>query len=235
MVNSNLFPFPPEIVDIIIIYIGRADLAYALDKLSLMKYFLPNDFCEAMGPNETCLNEKFGVDFNSCPNLIDWTAATGRLRYLRYLTENTESFGTKNAMDSASFYGLLNVEKYLHFSRFEGCTTRAMDIAALRGNLDILKFLHENRSEGCTTDAMDNAAAHGHLEIIRFLDEHRTEGCTAYAMEDAAANGHFEAVEYLHNHRSEGYEGCEVVHKTTTEHLKKGFIILRLVQLFICI
>jgi hypothetical protein len=39
---------PPEIIDEILIYIGRADLAYSLDILSIMKHFLPEEFEEGI-------------------------------------------------------------------------------------------------------------------------------------------------------------------------------------------
>jgi hypothetical protein len=195
---------PPEIIDIILLYIGRVGLVYALDRLAIMKHFLPNDFEGAKGYGFYEALKFFEGEILVAPNLIDWTAATGRLRYLRYLTNNTEQMGSIDALESTAFYGHLEAVKYLHFNRNEDCSKIAINAAASKGNFNIVKFLHENRSEGCTKAAMDDAAHYGHLEVVKYLHYNRTEGCSVNAMDYAAESGHFEVVKYLHKNRSEG-------------------------------
>jgi hypothetical protein len=145
-IEPELPILPPEIIDEILIYIGRVGLVYSLDRLPIMKHFLPEKFEVIVGQAYCAVSGDY-VDGMPASNLVDWAASTGRLRYLRYLTENTTNhYGTTHAMDSAAFYGHFEVVKYLHFNRTEGCTMGALDCSTSEGHLDIVKFLHEYRN-----------------------------------------------------------------------------------------
>ena len=204
-----MFVLPPEVLDIIFVFTGRADLAYRFGRLTIMRHFQPETYEMVIGKDyfEYTFASVFGAGNDAEPpavNLVDWAASSGRLGYLRYLTEKTKEIGTSYAMDSAAYYGHLDVVKFMHKNRSEGCTGDAMNDAARNGHLEVVKYLHSNRDEGCTAFAMTFAAKNGHLDVVKFLHENRNEGCTEDALRYAAKNGHVDIVKFLYERRSEG-------------------------------
>ena len=234
--KDDLPILPPEIIEDILLLNGDVKPINAFGMFWLMKRFLPKKLVDVVGKDYIRLirnkNEWYdGEDsdeeewnsgeFVSEPaTLVDWAAATGRLRYLKYLTENTDLVGTTHALDSAAFYGHSEIVKYLHHNRTEGCTYIAMDLSAMRGKLDIVEFLHQNRTEGCSILAIDYAATNGHLDIVKFLHEHRDEGCTTKAIDFAAAPGHFEVVKFLLENRTEGCTSDAVMWAICNDHYR---------------
>ena len=115
---------PPEIVDEILLWTGDAKLVYALGKFWLMKKLKPATFWdivqvpfrmmwpELMNDGEM---EAYIENLKSKPaNLADWAAISGRLRYLKYLTENTDYVGTIDGMNYSARWGHLEVVQFLH-------------------------------------------------------------------------------------------------------------------------
>jgi hypothetical protein len=200
--HNNL---PPEIIDEILLWVGDIRLIYGLGKFSLMSRFMPQKFRKAMGrlyiKNLKHLSETYDSKMRARDaNLIDWAAASGRLRYLKYLTENTNLVGTSDSMDAAATYGHFGVVKYLHQTRNEGCTKNAMDCAAWDGYFEIIQFLHVNRAEGCTALAMDFAAGLGNFELVKFLHENRKEGCTLDGVSWAFDKGYLRIAAFMREH-----------------------------------
>jgi hypothetical protein len=192
---------PQEVIDDILLRSGDVDLAYSLGSMSIMKQMTPSKYTEAMGINyimgvyNLITDDTEGIEelvlkaIESRPvNIVDWAAASGSFRFIKYLSETMKLVGTTDAMDSAAFHGDFDIVEFLHNNSKSGCTTNAMDFAARFGHLDIVIFLDENRIEGCTTKAMDYAAANGHFEVLKLLQEHRTEGCTVDALNLATYN-----------------------------------------------
>jgi hypothetical protein len=210
--NPDKQPFLPwEIIDEILIYVGNAELAVALERFPIV------------------------WQINKCAD-FNWAIKNGRLQYLKYLnkkgqcTGNYEKFAfspvcTKKyglevvkychesirtiqycsyIADFAAERGVLDLLKYFH-SVGGSFTTKPMDFAARNGNLAIVKRLHANRKEGCTSYAMDYAAENGHLKVLKWLHANRQEVCTKYALDRAAENGHLEVVKWLHANGKEEF------------------------------
>jgi hypothetical protein len=80
--------------------------------------------------------------------------------------ENVQNHN-KNIMDCASFYGHLEIVKFLH-STCRGNTRLSMDWASNNGHLEIVKYLY-SIGEKCTTSAINYASINKYLEIAKFL------------------------------------------------------------------
>ncbi|EFA74949.1 hypothetical protein PPL_11983 [Heterostelium album PN500] len=72
---------------------------------------------------------------------------------------------SEDIMDRAAASGSMKVLKWLHENTTFKCTTNTIDLAVHKNRLDIVKWLHENRSEGCTVEAMNKAVNKGNLEF----------------------------------------------------------------------
>lgn len=92
--------------------------------------------------------------------------------------------------------GNLEIVKHLDYlgKKFD---KNAMDTASWNGYLEIVKWLDENRIEGCTVSAMESAAENGHLNVVKYLYENRVENCLERAMRCAERNNHREVAEWL--------------------------------------
>jgi hypothetical protein len=167
--KKNVANLPPEIIDMILLQAGDENAVYGLGRFWLMKRFMPATLKDVMGLQiekfESTENgdiQAYIKEVLSRPcNLVDWAAITGRLRYLKYLTEITDSVGTANSMNISALKGYFEIIKYLHYNRSEECGSIGMDLAAMGGKYDVVEFLHNNRTEGCTTFAMNLAAMNG--------------------------------------------------------------------------
>ncbi|EFA74946.1 hypothetical protein PPL_11980 [Heterostelium album PN500] len=118
---------------------------------------------------------------------------------------------SEDIMDRAAASGSMKVLKWLHENTTFKCTTNAIDNAAYKNRLDIVKWLHENRSEGCTVEAMNKAVDKGNLELVQWLHDNRTEGCSDEAWRSAIQNGDLSMVKWLHENRTERYSAANIM------------------------
>ena len=102
--STKRIPIPPEIIDLILRKVGRADLAYSLGRLAVMKHFLPGNYRFFRADCSDFVKFNFVdengelIEYDRYPvvasvNLIDWASGTGRLKYLQFLTEKTDQLG----------------------------------------------------------------------------------------------------------------------------------------------
>jgi hypothetical protein len=88
----------------------------------------------------------------------------------KYLKDRSKIF--KNVVDCASFYGHLDVVKYLH-SICKECSVCAIYFAILNGYLEIVKYLHKNYikvfDKIVMNYAINYASMNEHLEVLKYL------------------------------------------------------------------
>src|SRR4029078_7852564 len=63
-----------------------------------------------------------------------------------------------------------------------------MDLATYYGKIEIVKYIHENNLVKCTENAMDMAAENGHFEVIKYLHENKIGECPIYTMDISVRN-----------------------------------------------
>jgi hypothetical protein len=120
-------------------------------------------------------------------------------KYIRYVSWQCNKYKYKNRMDCASFYGQLEVVKFLH-EICDECTQFAICYSSENGYLEVVKYLH-SIGKKCHQFGIYWASFYGHLEIVKCLYTNYKEIFEQTTIEDsiviANINEHFETVKYL--------------------------------------
>ena len=116
------------------------------------------------------------------------------------------------ALRWASFYGQIEVVKYLVELKPDGANIharndQALEWASTNGHLDIVKYLIELKPDGANIHAINDqalrwASENGHLGVVKYLVELKPDGANIHALGDYALRwsskkGHIEVVKYL--------------------------------------
>ncbi len=116
------------------------------------------------------------------------------------------------ALRWASYYGHIEIFKYLVELKPDGANIHAYDDAALRwaseeGHLDIVKYLVDLKPDGANIHTQNDyalrwASFYGHLGVVKYLVELKPDGANIHAQDDyalrlASYNGYLDIVKYL--------------------------------------
>jgi ankyrin repeat protein len=112
--------------------------------------------------NQLMIDLKFNVFFKYNNSLKNFENCD---KYIKYV--NWQDNKNKNTMDCASFYGQLEVVKFLHKNGGK-CTHFAICHSSENGFLETVKYLHSIGNE-CHQFGIYWASYGGNLEIVKFL------------------------------------------------------------------
>ncbi|EGG18527.1 hypothetical protein DFA_04021 [Cavenderia fasciculata] len=135
-------------------------------------------------------------------NAMNTASCKGFIDIVKYLHERN--------VDSSNAMGCLNLEmiKYLHYT--VGAESSSGTLCAMTKDnndiLEIVKFFHgqEKHQDVFNHSIMRSAAEEGLLDVVEFLHYNRSEGASSDTMDEAAKYGQLDIVKFLHFNRSEG-------------------------------
>ncbi|EQC29733.1 hypothetical protein SDRG_12505 [Saprolegnia diclina VS20] len=111
--------------------------------------------------------------------------------------DNFVSWDRCEAMDLAACFGDEIALQLLHDSRLECKAKKATRFASYYGHVNVLRWLHRHGRLIDNSMAMELAACMGHADVVRWLVEVGGQAPTRTALAMAAANNHFKIVQYL--------------------------------------
>ena len=133
-------------------------------------------------------------------NIFRDAVKKGNLPLTKWLVNNGHNWQCYS-IDEATFWGQLEIIKYLHIVKLKECSTKASAWVARNCCIDILKWLHVHRKEGFNGQALYLAIEHGHLDIFKWLQMNNIDGCDSYAKSLASVHDQPYIVHWLERGR----------------------------------
>lgn len=150
-------------------------------------------------------------------NVMNYAAANGKLKIMKWLYENTTEILTLNTMNKAALNGHFEVVEWLYDNMIEWHDSKTLKCAVESGNLEVLKFLFQNNQKILIEDIVKY---HSQEYCINEYKEQKIECDNLMII--AVQKGFLDIVIWLYNTNKTNYDAIASINDKFCELNKEG-------------